>query len=245
MSIKIRCKRLWEDLLDFLLPRLCCGCGERIIDKAWLVCEPCLLSIPPLFQPLCVTCGCPDARVKTENKCRNCPPGKVWFIGSRGSAPFDGMARTMIFKLKYQKRTEYASLLAEIMAECYSDWKDANGEIIVPVPLHSTRQRQRGFNQAALLAEHFGRRSHLPIAGKALLRIKPIPSQTRLKKSERRKNVAGAFACRNPEQIRGKRLILVDDVYTTGSTFNECSRVLMEAGAHSVQCLAYARAVLD
>lgn len=215
------------------------------MNRAWLVCQPCLDSVPALFEPVCARCGCPDARSKNENKCTNCPPGKIWFSRARGAVPFTGVTHTLIFKLKYECRIEYANLLALAMAHCYADIENRGAEIIVPVPLHSTRQRQRGFNQAALIARHFGKIQKLEVAENLLARIKAIPSQTRLRRIDRRRNVAGAFACENPESIRGKRLLLVDDVYTTGSTLNECARMLMEAGAESVECLAYARSVLE
>lgn len=243
--IVIPIRRAWDNIIDFLLPRLCCGCGERILNKAWLVCEPCLDSIAPLLLPVCRTCGCPDARIKTENKCANCPPGTTYFVRARGVAVFSGIAHTLIHRLKYQRRVEYAPLLSLQMARHYCDETDDFAEIIVPVPLHATRLRDRGFNQSTLIARHFGKIQKLPVSEIALQRTRSTPSQTSMKKLQRRKNVAGAFACKNPEPIIGKRVLLIDDVYTTGSTLNECARILKEAGAESVECLSYARAVLD
>jgi ComF family protein len=200
-------------------------------------------GIPPLCLPVCKTCGCPDARVKNEVKCTNCPPGQVWFASARAVAVFSGVAQTLVAKLKYQHRLEYAPVIARAMA---NDFVRAGGtaDIIIPVPLHSTRLRERGFNQSAVLARHFAEICPLQVLEKVLIRQRPTPTQTRLKKGERRKNVAGAFVCTDPVLIQGKHVLLIDDVYTTGSTLNECAKVLRDAGAESVECLAYCRAVL-
>lgn len=247
MILKALLSRAWYHIIEFLLPRLCCGCGERIQNEAWLVCEPCLDSIPPLILPICGKCGCPNARIEAEGKCSNCPPGTIYFEAARGVAAFTGLPQTLIHKLKYQRRIEYAPLLALQMARLYAASAAAGrspADIIIPVPLHSTRFRDRGFNQSSLLARQFSKINNIPVSETALKRIKSTPSQTRLKRRLRRKNVAGAFACKNADAICGKRILLIDDVYTTGSTLNECARVLKEAGAGSVECLAYARAVL-
>jgi ComF family protein len=117
--------------------------------------------------------------------------------------------------------------------------------MVVPVPLHPTRRRERGFNQSLILAKELASLRGLAIDDGVLRRDVPTPTQTRLKKRQRRANIAGAFSVGNVEAIRDKRVLLVDDVYTTGSTLNECSKVLVEAGAASVECVAYARAVLE
>lgn len=236
--------RACSEIIDFLLPRLCCGCGDRVSDSQELVCNSCIESIPPLRLPICKTCGCPDATVKSEMKCTNCPAGKIWFSSARGVTAFSGVAQTMVAKIKYQQRVEYAPLLAKAMVvEFVNGGRKA--DIIVPVPLHSTRLRERGFNQSAILAQYFADYFPLPMLKDGLVRQKPTPTQTRLKKGERRKNVAGAFKCCDGDAIQGKNVLLMDDVYTTGSTLNECARVIMESGATSVHCLAYARAVLS
>ncbi len=241
-------RNIWNNVLDFLLPRLCCGCGERILDEAWLVCRPCLDSIPPLLLPICARCGCPDAKIKEEGRCANCPPGTAYFIKAQGVARFSGIAQVLVHRLKYQRRIEYAPLLSREMARIYREAVNDGApiaDIVLPVPLHSTRLRDRGFNQSALIARPFGESLTIPVSEKALVRTRPTSSQTSLKKSQRRKNVAGAFACKDSAAVAGKKVLLIDDVYTTGSTLNECARTLREAGAESVECLAYARTVID
>ena len=235
----------WESIVDFLLPRICCGCGVRVMQQQWLVCEKCLDAIPPLPQPICPVCGCPDAELKANGRCTDCPMGKIWFQQARGYAVYNGTARTLVEKLKYGKRLEYARLMALRMAHMISDQQKSQFDIITSVPLHSTRQRDRGFNQASHLANEISTLTGIPFHPSILQRDKPTPSQTRLKKRQRRDNIAGAFSLRKKADISGKTILLIDDVYTTGSTLNECSRVLMQAGAHSVHCLAFARAPLS
>lgn len=238
-------QRGWGSLIDFLLPRLCCGCGDRVMAPELLVCPDCVKAIPPLIQPVCGRCGCPDARVKDADTCTNCPTGVIWFSRARAATGFAGTAQTAVFRLKYQGRTEYADFLGDAMVkEFLVDRDPGNVGLILPVPLHSTRQRSRGFNQSALLGRHIASHLQVPFDPKVLKRTRPTITQTRLKKKQRRQNVLGAFQCIKPGLVCGKHILLVDDVYTTGSTLNECARVLIDAGAASVECLAYARAVM-
>jgi ComF family protein len=249
-------RRGLAELVSFVLPRLCCGCGERILEYSRVVCQPCMDQVSALLEPICITCGCPDAKILEPGKCANCLPGKTWFRRARAVAPFSGIAQIVVFRLKYQSRAEYAEVLAKLMlgklkpepagdADASSEDEKVAYDIVVPVPLHSARERQRGFNQSALLGRIIAREQGLIFSPRALRRTRPTATQTRLKKRARRKNVEGAFKCKRPAEVAGKRVLLIDDVYTTGSTLNECARVLMEAGAESVECLAFARAVLE
>ena len=115
-------------------------------------------------------------------------------------------------------------------------------DMIVPIPLHKKRHLQRGFNQAQVLAEALGKRTGIQSQSRLLVKIRNVPPQTTLEKKERRKNIKGAFKARNEMKIKGKTILLVDDVYTTGSTVEECSRVLKQAGAREVKALTLAQA---
>jgi ComF family protein len=147
-----------------------------------------------------------------------------------------------VHELKYRSRRRVADRLAERI------WADrdvasvlAAGAVLVPVPLHPRRLRARGFNQAELLAVSIGRRASLRVAPRALLRRRDTPAQTGLSAAGRRRNVAGAFAVRQPETIRGRTVVLVDDVLTTGATVRACARELSRAGARGVHVLTVAR----
>lgn len=238
-------RRGLADAVDFLLPRLCCGCGERILEHYKLLCPACLKRIPPLLEPICVRCGCPDARLTGPDKCANCPPGKIWFNRARGVVRFGGITQILVHRLKYQARLEFSDTMGRAMLASYCrDGESARADVVVPVPLYSARKRQRGFNQSDLLGKFMARALGIKFAPGALKRTRPTQTQTHLKKGQRRRNVEGAFICRRKKLVAGKRVLLIDDVYTTGSTINECARMLKLAGAESVECMAYARAVL-
>lgn len=232
-------------LADFLFPRLCCGCGERVLEPGRLVCIPCEKTLEDLRLPLCPVCGAPDVRAGAP-PCDNCPQGTLHFTAARATTPFEGLAKTLVEKLKYQGRVEYAPVMARRMAAGLEEhFPMVRFNRIVPVPLHSSRHRERGFNQSEELGRHLSRLTGIPMERKLLVRVRPTPSQTRLRRRERAENIRDAFACRAPEEADGLHLLLVDDVYTTGATLNECARILRAAGARSVRCLAYARTLLD
>jgi ComF family protein len=153
------------------------------------------------------------------------------------------VAAVVVERLKYNGCNFYADFLAGMMAPVLkAEFGDPLPDVILPVPLHATRERERGYNQAALLASALGLEFGLPgVRMGALRRVRPTPSQTRLGKRERAENVRGAFAVRADSRLAGLRVPLGDDVYTTGATLNECARTLAEAGAESVDCIAFAR----
>lgn len=231
-------------LADFVYPRLCCGCGERVMEPRRLVCPPCEAGLTDLALPLCPTCGLPDARGGAPT-CDDCPRGLISFTAARGTTPFTGLARTLVEKLKYDGRVEYADMMAGRMALIAAEqFCGVPFDAILPVPLHKVRHRDRGFNQSEEMARRLSRHLAVPLNTKLLLRVRQTRSQTTLRRRERAENIREAFACPHPAAVAGKHLLLVDDVYTTGATLNECARTLSEAGAVSIHCLAYARAVL-
>lgn len=237
--------RLSGALMDFVFPRICCGCEERILETGRLVCEECFAGIPQLKQPICPTCGCEDAEYKGADRCADCPAGEIFFEMARGVVPFAGVAKSIVERLKYHGRQEYSRLMAAHMVRKFGE--EFNGvevQRVVPVPLHRTRQRERGFNQSALLARELGAYLHVPDDEALLRRLVATPSQTRLSRRQRATNIHGAFACPDGS-VAGEAILLVDDVYTTGATLNECARVLRTTGgAQVVYGLSFARATL-
>jgi ComF family protein len=145
---------------------------------------------------------------------------------------------------KYGKRVCISRPLAALVRGTFFEhWGPEKVDLFVPVPLHIKRLRQRGFNQAYLLVMRWAKRDGLCCDGRLLRRVRWTEPQTTMNRKDRRKNVKGAFAVNRPETVRGKRIVLVDDVYTTGSTVNECAKVLKRAGAEEVDVLTLARAV--
>ena len=196
----------------------------------------------PLRLPLCTLCGAPEAPAG-KPRCDNCPPGTAHFRKARAVTGFTGVAATLVERLKYTGCDFYASVLAQLMAPVLkAEYGDPLPDLIVPVPLHGARERERGYNQARLLALALGSEFGVAVASRrTLARTRPTPSQTRLGKRERAENVRGAFVVRDCDRCSSARILLVDDVYTTGATLNECARTLAESGAESVDCIAFAR----
>ena len=160
---------------------------------------------------------------------------------------YDGALREIIGQFKYHGLLPLAKPLGNYLAQTLNRFEADGGslDLVLPVPLHRTRERQRGFNQAAMLAAHIGRLRGLRVAGRDCVRIRNTPPQTGLGRAERRKNVKGAFAVPKPERVRGLHILLVDDVMTTGATADSCARALKDAGAKGVWVLTLARAPGD
>jgi ComF family protein len=189
-----------------------------------------------LVSPICPRCGRPQMSGIVCARCRQ-SPGDI--DGVCAPFMFDGVIREAIYQLKYHGLKSISSCLAEYLA-AYLAAKPLLGEIVVPVPLHPKRLKQRGYNQSSLLARKMCSFISLPVVEDCLVRIKRSRPQVEASSAgERRENMAGAFACRNGK-VKGSRVILVDDVYTSGATLESCARTLKRAGAVSVWGLALA-----
>jgi ComF family protein len=163
---------------------------------------------------------------------------------ARAFGVYDGSLLEAIHRFKYTGKTPLSRPLSLLARETFCQfWGEKAIDLLIPVPLHVKRLRDRGFNQALLLAKRWAKLENLSLDPFALLRTRWTEPQTSLSRNERKKNIKGAFAVKEPESVRGERLLLVDDVYTTGATVNECARVLMNAGAEFVDVLTLARAV--
>jgi ComF family protein len=241
----------WLDpLLDLLFPAICPVCRARSDDRIHRpFCAACWTALPLLNGPGCRICGRPFVGLAGGFACARCRQEPPSFAYARAVAAYrDGM-RTAIHALKYRGRVVVARPLAGLLAEFGvahlpgppggqpADVLDA----IVPVPLHGTRLAERGFNQAELLAAPLSARWGLPLLTRALVRTRPTRPQTELSEAERRANVARAFAVARPGEVAGRRLLLVDDVLTTGATVGAAARALCQSGADAVGVLVLAR----
>ena len=206
----------------------------------------CEKAFPQLRLPICDTCGCPDAMIKAAHACDDCPPGRIHLSKARAAVPFVGVGQTIVEKLKYGGHLNYATYMADRMGRTAAqEYEGVLFDSIIPVPLHAVRRRERGFNQSEVLAAHLAETLGVPLLLDALRRSRPTPSQTKLNKKQRRQNIKDAFAPGGPSPALANTVLLVDDVYTTGATMNECARVLVASGqAKTVYCLAFARACL-
>jgi len=225
-----------------LLAPVCAAC-RRPLDQPTrgAVCPPCWASIVPITPPRCRTCGdaLPTWRVQSvaDARCPRCRRREPLVSLARAIGPYEGTLRAIVHALKYDGRPTLARHLAARMREAGAEVL-AGADLVVAVPLHRSRERARGFNQAREIARHL----RLPIA-EALTRTRPTPSQADLPAARRHANVRGAFAWRRGVAVKGRTIVLVDDVSTTGATLSACARPLLDAGAAEVRALTAARAV--
>jgi len=191
------------------------------------------------MPPLCPKCGRPQS---SAILCSSCIGWQAEIDGIRSPFRFDGAIRQAIHQLKYGN----LRALAELLAPWLNDYLVSNpvpGEVLVPVPLHHKRLRERGYNQSSLLAKELGKLTNLPVVDGCLIRQRYAPPQARTSTvDERRSNVANAFSCRD-RRLEGKQVLLIDDVSTSGSTLDACARALKEAGATTVWGLVLAREI--
>lgn len=231
-------------MLDALLPPRCAVCGEPV-DRPRTLCLTCWSGLCFLARPQCAVCGHPfETASPGEPVCGDClatPP--PWRRG-RSALAYDESSRPLVLGFKHGDRLHLTSLLAGWMRLAGAELL-ADADVIVPVPLHRWRLIARRYNQAAALAHALGRLSGIPVADRALVRVKRTSSQGHLTKSQRARNVQGAFRVddRRQSAIAGRRVLLVDDVLTSGATAGACTRVLLRAGAASVELLTLARVV--
>ncbi len=232
-------------LFDILFPPRCHYCKAFIPDAGAIhLCVACMEACAFITSPLCVVCGIPFLTADGDDHlCGDCITEPPRFTAARGAALFDGPIRELIHRFKYNKRVQLCRPLARFTARQLRPFTEKfSPDLLIPVPLHVTRLRQRGFNQAVLLGEILAHEWRLPLSRGNLRRIRWTEPQINLSAAERVANVRGAFSVRTPSLIKDRRIILVDDVYTTGSTAAECARVLFKADAAAVIVITIARA---
>lgn len=236
-------KRFFNALLDVVLPPICHICHAFIPDAGILhICPTCRDCLPLVESPLCSICGIPFAGAGDDHRCGACLTQPPHFDSARAHFLYEGPIRDLIHSFKYNQRTHLRYPLALLALEGMNGFPpDSEPNLIIPVPLHLSRLRQRGFNQAVLLGRVLARRLPLPMLPDALVRTRPTEPQIKLSAAERRSNVKGAFTVNRPDRVAGKRILLLDDVMTTGSTLDECARELKKAGADVVIAATIAR----
>ena len=232
-----------SSLLSLCFPPHCAVCGLATSAGCHL-CGACAEEVERIKEPRCAKCSSPFHGAITEVfVCANCEQRELHFDCAVSCYLSTGPVREFIHGFKYLRHTFLRHTLAGWLSETLRDPRMIVQpfDALVPVPLHHVRRREREFNQAEVLAKLIA-----PVAGKpvwdALKRVRNTPTQTRLDRSERMENLRGAFKVRRPMQVKGRHLVLVDDVFTTGSTVEECSRVLLKSGAASVRVITIARA---
>lgn len=241
---------LREALASLLFPAPCRICGE-VLDSASRIplCHSCLASLRTLEGPCCARCGRPFASpvavaVEGLPKCHICRRDLYDFDFARSYGPYTGNMTETIMLLKYQEVTPLAAWFAAALQKTFETHREpCMADVIVPVPAHVARLRERGYNHAELIARPLARSLGLPCRSYLLVRSKPRPDKLRLSLRERWRSVRGAYTMRNGMRVDNLRVLLVDDVLTTGATLDACSRALRKAGASKVVALTVARAI--
>ena len=235
----------WQCALDALFPPRCGGCGEF---SGAIFCERCASELREIIEPCCARCGRVfDALARGDEICARCRQHPPAFECARACWVYEGPPRLTIHRFKYNRRYAMAPRLAQFVVQTPAarallfEWRP---DFLVPVALHASRARARGFNQSALLAREIGVLCDVP-ALELLNRTRRTPPQVGLDLKARRHNVRAAFEINEKlwrdDNLTGARILLIDDVFTTGATLNECARILIQAGAGAVAALTVAR----
>ncbi|BDV44737.1 amidophosphoribosyltransferase [Geotalea uraniireducens] len=230
--------------LDILFPPLCHVCKSFIPAAGPLhLCPACHRDVRFISSPCCVTCGVPFATEEgIDHRCGACQTTPPPFTAARSAVLLAGPVQQLVHRFKYGHKVHLRRPLALLAGETLAPFVQTAGpELMVPVPLHPRRLRERGFNQAILVGEVLAATWGVPLLRDTLRRQRPTTPQVGLSAGERRENVCGAFTVAAPDRIAGKKILLVDDVYTTGSTLAECARELRRAGAAEVVAVTVAR----
>ena len=241
LSALLRAVGRWT--ADTLLPPRCLGCGV-ITDQTGTLCPDCWRKVTLLGPPACPRCGHPFTLDPGPGAvCGPCAAQPPRFERARAVLRYDDGSRPLILRFKHGDRVGAAPHLARWMVRAGADLL-AEADVIVPEPLHRWRLLQRRFNQSALLAKAIARQSGRPWLPDTLRRARYTLPQGRLNARDRRRNVQGAFRVTDPDRISGRRVLLVDDVLTSGATIDACVATLLRAGATAVDVLTLARVVL-
>lgn len=235
---------LFNDISDVFFPPLCISCADVLPacqDKVF--CRECRQNIHYITQSHCPVCGVifPDSP-SGDHLCGSCLENKPHYTFARAALVYEGIILDAIHQFKYGRNITHGALLAGLLADFnFPDMDWNNFDVMIPVPLHRRRLRDRGFNQALILARTLGKKHGLAVDFSLLKRRKLTLTQTGLDKKERASNIKGAFVVAHPARLKEKNVILVDDVLTTGATVNECAKTLIKAGAKQVAVITLAR----
>jgi len=239
-------KAILTGIADIVFPPRCPLCQAVLHDHgAALFCDACNRQIRRIGTPFCPACGLPFQTHEGPNHlCGECVLRPKAFSAARAAGPYETLLLEAVHRFKYLGKSALGKILGRFMAgQDYPDFAIASYTLIVPVPLHVKRLRERTFNQSLILARAIARKYAMALDFTSLKRHCWTQPQITLGKTDRQANVKGAFRIDHPERIAGEKILLIDDVYTTGSTLDECARLLVKNGAADVGVLTLARAI--
>ena len=225
-------QKVLKSIMDVLCPMTCPMC-DKILDKNKKICTECERKLVYIFEPKCKKCG-KELEDDRREYCNDCAIKKHYFKAGIAAFKYNGMISKSIYKFKYHNRRTYAVFYGEAISKVYgSNIRKWNADVIIPVPIHYKRRVKRGYNQASLIGKELSRHLGIPMDEKYLFRVSNTRPMKELDKTNRKKNVEKAFKIYK-NVVKYKKIILVDDIYTTGSTIDACAKALLEAGAAEV-----------
>ncbi len=233
-------------IINFIYPPQCFLC-KKILYNEDGICFDCLSKFDFVSEPRCDRCGYPfEFATKTKHNkkllCPNCIKALPKFNKCISSVKYNDASKKILLPFKHGDKTGYAKFIAKIMSSTGTQLLEKS-DFIIPVPIHISRMMKRKYNQSSLIVSFISKHSNKPALYNTLIRSKATQSQGHLSPRQRKQNVANVFIVNNPSQIIGKNIILIDDVFTSGATVNECAKALKKAGAKDINVLTFARVV--
>jgi competence protein ComFC len=245
MSSFLASMRTWADTaLSFVYPEICQICRKEPATPAeGFVCGVCWRGVRFIQPPFCERCGLPyDGAITTKFECSNCREMDLHFRNARSAVSANEFMLDVIHRYKYNGAVWFEPFLARLLTQAASPvLSHERCDLIVPVPLYPTREREREFNQAERLAKHLGQAMRIPVNKSLLRRVYPTETQTHLNRRQRAENVRRAFGLRPNCKLHGEKIVVLDDVFTTGATTSACAKLLLSAGAADVSVWTVAR----
>jgi len=243
-ALEANCKPWIDAALAFFFPESCQICGvQRATAQEGFVCARCWTHVRFIKPPFCSRCGLPyEGDITTAFECANCREIELHFRSARSAVVATGVVLDVIHRFKYQRALWFEPFLADLLIrQAAPELRKEKWDLIVPVPLHPAKQREREFNQAERLAGCLGAATQIPVHKTLLRRVVPTRTQTLLTRQQRAANMRNAFALRDRRRLNGRRVVVVDDVFTTGATTSACAKALSTAGASDVCVWTVAR----
>ena len=232
-------RKAYDFLLDTVYPRRCPVCGDIVLPKGRGICEKCANVLKPIDGSFCLKCGKPLGDAGRE-WCINCLDKHHEFTEGRSAFIYDDAMRKSIYRFKYNHQKEYASYYGRVIADILGrKIKSYNADALIPVPMYKAKERKRGFNQANLLAKELSRHVNIPVRNDIVVRKRSTQMMRSLGAAERENNIKNAFKLRS-DSVKLKNVIIVDDIYTTGSTIDAVASVLRQAGVQNIYFVALA-----
>jgi len=232
-----------ESLLDTLFPRRCVFCDSARVETKSFLCGECRESIRVISRPFCSQCGLPTPGLALQSNglCGRCLSAPPPYMRARYGVYYEGQLREALIRFKYYAALSLGNTLSDALTAAFHRHYEATEfDVIIPVPVHRKRLFKRGFNQAVILAAKLSSKAMLPLDRRSLIKLMDTVPQARLPKAERVKNLRNSFGILDNGNVREKRILLVDDVTTTGSTITEATKTLLKAGASQVDALVLA-----